>query len=122
MSVPAPSVFPVNDDEIQDRKAAELGKSDWEDIKRKNRFSEWKDRQAGIFLGLGEVFGLIRYSETFGKFLGYEPLVDEKGEPVYQSDKEGYILQDENGNYLTKEDKEKAVFEGGIEIVPYTSF
>lgn len=84
----APSVAPIakNENELQDQKAAELNHSVWKDIKARHR---WTDKVREIvqdFIRIGEVFHKIYWDETKGNIVGYEPAVDEMGQPVLNPD------------------------------------
>lgn len=113
---PEPVILPVSEDEIQDRKCAEIARSVWDDIKRKNNWDCLKDLLASHFLTFGECACYIRFNELQGKFLGYEAAQNETGEYEQMSDPYGEPVMDEMGNEAYEEDENKAMFEGGIEI------
>lgn len=110
---PEPVILPVSEDEIQDRKCAEIARSVWDDIKRKNKWDYLKDLLASHFLTFGECAAYIRFDDMQGKFLGYEAQTNQMGEYEQQTDQYGQT------SYM---EGDTASFEGGIEIeyvVPY---
>jgi hypothetical protein len=91
---PGTRVFPKNETEIQDQKAAELHQAVWEDIKLKNKYQEKISEWVADFCDIGEVAVQIVFDPNKGRFLGYkqklqfnpltgaqEPVFDEMGEP-----------------------------------------
>ena len=84
----APSVAPMpkNQNELQDQKSAELNNAVWLDIKARHR---WTDKVREIvqdFTRVGEVFHKIYWDESKGKVTGYQPAVDEMGQPALNPD------------------------------------
>lgn len=79
---PGVGIIPKNEKELQDQKAAELYSSVWEDWKQKNDYRSGVRDRIDDFVKGGEVAVKIFYDPNAGDFLGYEPEMDEMGQPV----------------------------------------
>ena len=94
----APGVRPVpkNDMEMQDQKAAELNRAVWEDIKSRHKLNDKIRKWANYYTSIGEQALKIFWDPNKGEHIGYEPLVDDMGEPVMrpQTDEMGNVLLD----------------------------
>lgn len=79
---PGVAIVANNDKEVQDRKAAELNSSVWSFAKKRyslnNKIREW----AEDFVNIGEAIVKIIWDPNKGDFVGFEPQVDEMGQPV----------------------------------------
>ena len=80
-------VYPNNESELQDQKAAELNQSVWSYIKVQQNLRKKVNQFVSDFFDIGEVCAKVYWDESKGKFLGYEQEVNELGEG----------LLDENG-------------------------
>lgn len=97
---PGVSVFPHNDSELQDQKAAQLNQAVWVDIKNKQRYREKVLEYANDFIGVGEVAVKAFWDNTKGEYMGEQPVVNEFGEPEIDE--------------ATGQPKTKPVFSGDI--------
>ncbi len=97
---PASTVIPNNPEEIQDQKTAELNKSIL-DFYKKTLNLRAKTREKGEdFVTFGEVWSKTFFDPDRGKIKGYEPLIDEYGQELFN----------ENGEPIP--DESKPVMEG----------
>jgi hypothetical protein len=81
-AAPGVSIAPKHERDIRSRKSAELHEAVWQDGKYKNEFDELIAELADDFTGIGEVWTKTWYDDSMGKILGYEPSLDEMGQPV----------------------------------------
>lgn len=94
-AAPGTRVFPKNETEIQDQKAAELHQAVWEDIKLKNKYTEKIGEWVADFCDIGEVAVQIVFDPNKGRFLGFKQktqidpmtgqsvgVTDDEGQPV----------------------------------------
>lgn len=84
-------VAPQNEEETQDRKDAELNDSVLSHLKNYLKFKKRKKMWARDFFTLGEVTSVVKWNPRAGDIRGYEQLIDESGQPVFQP------AMDENG-------------------------
>lgn len=84
---PGTMVGPKNENEAQDRKAADLNNSVWQDIKERHKFKKIVRRLANDYCKVGEAWIKIFWDDNLGQVLGYEPEIDEEGMPMI--DEEG---------------------------------
>lgn len=89
---PSVTVGPRNDSEVQDRKAAQMNDAVWKDLKDKNKFNRRVREFLDDFVDIGELFVELEWDPDAGDILGYEPILDEYGEPTL----------DENGEVATQ--------------------
>lgn len=81
-AAPGVGFRPAQESELQDQKSAELNHAVWSCAKEKSNLHERIDNWADDFCGVGEVATKIFYDPSMGKVKGYEPQVDEMGQPV----------------------------------------
>lgn len=86
MYAPAVGVVPKNELEISDMKVAELHGSVWSDLKEKNKFSKMTRKWCKDFVEIGECIAKVFWDEKGGDFLGYDPLYDQYGNPVMDTE------------------------------------
>lgn len=98
------SVAPQRETELQDQKSAEINNSVWQDAIHRWRLEEKRCEWVGDFVRSGEVAVYIRWNPDIGEIVGYEPLMDESGQPVL----------DEFGEMVP--DEELPVWSGGFEF------
>lgn len=79
---PRSVITPNNEDEIQDQKTAELNQSIWDFETKRLKFRRKIRDYADSFIQLGEVHNKIAFNPDAGSLIGYEPLLDEDGEPL----------------------------------------
>jgi hypothetical protein len=86
----APGVLPVpkNEKENGDIKAAQLNNSVWQDICERFGMKDQIQEDAQDFSSIGEVAMKIFWDENAGRFLGWEPEVDEQGQVIIGEDGE----------------------------------
>lgn len=101
--VPGVVVSPQNDQEMQDRKVAEMNQAAWVDAKNKyklrDRIREW----ASNFIDIGEVCVKVFWDPNEGELVGYEPGMLPDGSD-YERDEMGEVVPD----------KGKPIFSGGF--------
>lgn len=108
---PGTTIKPQRDTEMQDQKDAELNQSVWQDIKARHKIKEKKvPKWASTFTKIGELCVKVFWDPMAGRLLGYEPAVDEDGQPVYEHTEE----MDQFGQPVMAqaEDKTKPIFSG----------
>lgn len=76
-----------NESEIQDQKIAEWAQAIWTDWKECTDFASKKGKLVADFIDIGEAIVKVFFDPNAGKFLGYEPVLDEMGMPI--TDEEG---------------------------------
>lgn len=91
---PGVTISPRNQTELQDQKSAELNKAVWEDAKQRYKLNALIRDLCGDFCGIGECAVKIFFDPTRGKLKGYEPTVDELGNPAV--DEMGMPVPDES--------------------------
>lgn len=79
---PDVAIVPNNESENQDQKSAELNRSVWHDIKKKNKMAQKKGQLASDFFDMGEVAVKCFFDKDVGDIIGYEPVMDEMGQPA----------------------------------------
>ncbi len=90
---PDVAINPHNPQELQDRKAAELHRSVWNDIKGRAHFYELRDKLAFDFIVIGECWVRVGFDPNAGTYLGKEQFVDEMtGEVVEEG---GHVFSGE---------------------------
>lgn len=107
----APWVSPVpkNDNELQDRKAAELNKAVWEDMRDRQKLKKKVREWVGDYIDIGECFVKVYFDPNAGEIRGYEQEINaETGEPEF----------DEMGQPV----KGKPLFTGEIKFERYYAF
>jgi len=85
---PGVGIFPRQDAELSDVKAAELNGSVWEDLKTRHKLKKKNRQLAKDFSEIGEAVLKIFFDPNAGEFTGYEPEIDESGMPVIGEDGE----------------------------------
>ena len=83
-NAPSTNIKPHHETDIQDQKDAELYKAVWDDVKYRHKISAKIRDWASDYVTLGEVCVKIFWDHMAGKHVGFEPLLDEEGEPVMQ--------------------------------------
>lgn len=121
---PDTAVFPKNENQLQDRKDAELNQAVWLDTKERYKLSERRSKWADQFVGIGEVCVKVYWDPDMGEFKGYEPLIDETtGQPQMQPDPSGQmdVIQDphtgapiQQPKMVPVDDETKPIFTGGL--------
>lgn len=107
---PGVKIFPANDSEMQDQKAAELNQSVWEFAKRDQSMKLKTQQFCSDYFDIGEVCAKLWWNPDGGEFIGYEQAVDESGQP--QVDEMGALVAD----------KSKPKFKGILEIERFFAF
>ena len=107
---PGVRIFPANESELQDQKAAELNQSVWEFAKREQNMRLKTQQFVSDFFDIGECCAKIWWNPNGGELKGYGQAVDENGQPVV----------DEFGQPAA--DKENPVFVGSLEIERFFAF
>jgi len=79
-------ITPQDDAEMQDVKDAELNESVWQDVKYRYKMRSRMRNWCSDFISIGECIACIKFDETAGEFEGYEPLMNEYGEPYIDQD------------------------------------
>lgn len=102
--VPGVIPAPRNEMDMQDKKAAELNLSVWENFKDKYDFKTLYNELVQNFVEIGEMCVYVFWDHNAGDIKGYQPIVDELGQPVL----------DEMGQM--KADKAKPIFTGGFKF------
>ena len=99
-----PGVFvsPKDETQVQDRKAAELDNSVWQDAKVKLNYDDQIQAWADDFVGISEVWTKCYFDPMGGDLKGYEQKTNELGEPEF----------DEAGQPVA--DKKRPVFRGKL--------
>lgn len=99
---PGVEIVPKNESEIQDRKAAELNNSVWQDAKHRHGIDEKILDWADDFCGCGEVYTKLYFDPNAGQLKGYAQAVGEDGGPA----------MDPQGNPMP--DKQKPLYTGDV--------
>jgi len=113
---PDVGVFPANEKELQDVKAAELNASVWKDWKYRHKWRKKRRDRVKDFVDIGEVAVELLWDPNQGKLLGMEALTNEEGLPV---DENGEVLLDPRTGMPTEDPQmmfpsDRPVFEGDI--------
>lgn len=81
---PGVAIVPNNEDELQDKKSAELNNSVWQFAKKRYRLKEKVRELAEDYMTLGESILKITWDERKGDHVGYSQKVDPNtGEPLF---------------------------------------
>lgn len=101
-----PGVIPAaqNEMDMQDKKAADLNLAVWSDFRHRYNLKEKFNEYIQNFVELGEMCAFIYWDPNEGDVKGYEPLVDEQGQPA----------MDEMGQMVP--DTEKPIFTGAFQF------
>lgn len=101
-----PGVIPAaqNEMDMQDKKAADLNLAVWSDFRHRYNLKEKFNEYIQNFVELGEMCAFIYWDPNEGDVKGYEPLVDEQGQPAI----------DEMGQMVP--DTEKPIFTGAFQF------
>lgn len=83
---PGVSIKAKNDSELQDQKIAEMATAVWSDWRERSEFHSKNRKLCQDFVEIGECVVKIFFDPNAGKFLGYEPEVDEMGMPIIDED------------------------------------
>lgn len=83
---PGVAIKAKNDSELQDQKMAELATAVWADWRERSDFHGKNRKLCQDFVELGEAIVKIFFDPNAGKFLGYEPEMDEMGMPIIGED------------------------------------
>lgn len=86
-------IFPANDSELQDQKAAELHSSVWEKFKHKRKFKDLLRKLAKDFIVDGEIAVKTFWNPSIGEIIGEETYIDpetqeENTRPIMSGDVE----------------------------------
>lgn len=89
-----PGVIPAaqNEMDMQDKKAADLNLAVWSDFRHRYNLKEKFNEYIQNFVELGEMCAFIYWDPNEGDVKGYEPLVDEQGQP--SMDEMGQMVPD----------------------------
>lgn len=79
---PDGGIFPNNESELSDMKAAELNESVYEYLKSENSLTSVYAQLIHDFVVIGESYLKVFWDDQAGRFLGYETQLDEFGEPT----------------------------------------
>lgn len=79
---PDGGIFPNNESELSDVKAAELNESVYKYLKEKNSLTSLYAQLVHDFVVIGEVYCKIFWDDQAGDFLGYEQVMGEDGKPT----------------------------------------
>lgn len=113
---PGVAVAPQEETSMQDQKAAELNMAVWKDAKHRYRLKEKKRKWCRNFVALGEVCLKLFWNPDMGDFKGYDQMVDEAGNPVFETDEFGQMVVDEQGQPIPVPDETKPVFSGAFDF------
>jgi len=83
---PDVSIKAKNESELQDQKIAEQATGIWTDWKERNDFAGKRRKLVSDYVDIGEAIVKIFFDPNAGKFLGYEPQLDEMGLPLMGED------------------------------------
>ena len=79
---PDGGIFPNNESELSDVKAAELNASVYKYLKDKNSLTQFYSHLIQDFTVIGECYAKVFWDDQAGEFLGYEPELGEDGMPT----------------------------------------
>lgn len=79
---PSTTILPTNENEVQDQKAAQLHNAVWQHIRREHKIRKKTRQWVEDFTSIGEVAVKIFWDPYAGSLRGYEPSVDELGQPI----------------------------------------
>lgn len=105
---PGVAPFPKNPTELSDKKAAELNKAVWQDLKDRKNLRERQREFCGDYVDIGECIAKVYFDPNAGDFVGYMQAVDENGQPQEETDEFGRPT----GNLVP--DMGRPVFRGDI--------
>lgn len=103
--VPGVIPSPQNQMDMQDKKAADLNQAVWADCTHRYKLKEKFTELVQNFVEIGEMCAFIFWDPDMGDITGYEPLVDENGQPVFDP----ITMQ-------PMQDMEKPIKSGGFEF------
>lgn len=103
--VPGVIPEPQNAMDMQDKKAADLNLAVWKDCVSRYNLKEKFNEFIQNFIEIGEMCAFIYWDPNAGEITGYEPELDEMGQPQVDP-MTGQMLQD----------KEKPIFSGAFEF------
>lgn len=83
---PGVSIVPKNESEIQDQKAAEQHQAVWQDIKHRHKIQKKIRTWIKDYVEIGEVCTKVFWDPDAGVQIGWEPEVDEMGQPLKSPD------------------------------------
>jgi len=109
--VPWVAVAPQNDLDMQDKKAAALNQAVWLDAKERYKLKEVVRDLIHNFIEIGEMCSYMYWNPDGGELTGYEPLLDENGQPTLDMQ-----------TMQPQADKEKPIFSGGFEFKTVPGF
>lgn len=101
---PDGKILPRNDRELQDQKDADLHSSVYNYLSDTLRLKEKYREFCSDFVDVGECAALIKFDYTKGRHTGFEPVVDDVGNPIF----------DEMGEPVV--DKKKPTFSGKFTV------
>lgn len=115
-------VMPQLENELQDRKAAEMHQGVWRFVQDQEKMDEKIDDWLEDYVGIGEVATKIYFDKTSGPIIGYEQLMNgqepmmtlESGEEIPQSQVEMLTSQGMQVSAKPAADKSKPKFKGQI--------
>lgn len=121
---PSTTVGPKNPTEMQDVKDAEMNLSVWQDVKHRHKIEGRTDDWADQFVGIGEVCVKVYWNPAAGEFKGYEPKLDDEGNPVLVEDESGATeeIQQADGSIVVQpvmvpeDDESRPIFGGDFEF------
>jgi hypothetical protein len=123
-AAPGVKVLPFNENELQDKKDAELSQAVWEDCETSQNTDEKIDKWAHSFVVVGEMAAKIYWDPCKGSLKGYQQKTNETGDPLYDHPELGEVPvpHDEMGQPLAPTKSDIPVFEGELTICPLHPF
>jgi hypothetical protein len=109
---PGVQILPAQEQDSQSQKSAELNQAVWEFLKGQQNMRLKTQQFASDYFDLGEVCAKIWWNPNGGAFKGYEQAVDEESGEL--------AVDPESGEPVPN--KDRAVFEGALEIERFFSF
>jgi hypothetical protein len=109
---PGATVGPNQEQDMQDKKAAELNLAVWENAKFRYRMREKIREYVRDFVGVGEVCVKMYYNPNAGTVTGYRQAVDELGQPAI--DEQGQPAADPDQPVFSGQFEFERVFAGNV--------
>ena len=94
---PGVKIVPQLENELQDVKAAQMNQAVWNHVKRQNHHRREVAKYAQDFIDIGECAVKVYFDPNKGELKGYEPRMNEAGEPVMENQEMQQMLNPETG-------------------------